>query len=289
MEKEQKSSKIFTIMNADGFQGTKEQFTHGKELVHSIGSIRYCKAEVFKDCLIGTMRIPQKSEERSPQISFGIYMTKEELFFIEGSGNLKQWIDKQTDMLQDIRSPQQLFLKIMEKIIEDDIFYLSYLEKELEEMEDILNDKIPEDFFATLTKYRRKLSELNAYYEQLTDIGELMQSGIHPEFMQNTDLWCGYMHRTERLQHYVQLLRENILQLRELYQSQQDARQNRIIGILTIVTTLFLPLTLLTGWYGMNFAYMPELHWKYGYCLIIAVAILVVTLEILYFKKKRFF
>lgn len=67
MEREQKSSKIFTIMNADGFQGTKEQFTHGKELVHSIGSIRYCKAEVFKDCLIGTMRIPQKSEERSPQ------------------------------------------------------------------------------------------------------------------------------------------------------------------------------------------------------------------------------
>ncbi|MGN0304607.1 MAG: CorA family divalent cation transporter [Lachnospiraceae bacterium] len=289
MEGEQKNSKIFTIMDADGFQGAKEQFIHGKELVHSLGSIRYCKAEIVKDCMIGTLRIPQKSKERSPQISFGIYMTKEALFFIEGSGNLKQWVDKQTDMLQDIRSPQQLFLKIMEKIIEDDIFYLSHLEKELEELEDGLNDKTPEDFFAMLTKYRRKLSELNAYYEQLTDIGELMQSGICPVSAENTDSWCGYMHRTERLQSYVQLLRENILQLRELYQSQQDAGQNRVMGILTIVTTLFLPLTLLTGWYGMNFAYMPELHWKYGYCVVILAAVLIVALEIIYFKKKKFF
>ena len=81
----------------------------------------------------------------------------------------------------------------------------------------------------------------------------------------------------------------NILQLRELYQSQQDAQQNKIMCILTIVTTLFLPLTLLTGWYGMNFAYMPELHWKYGYPAVIIAAIVIVAIEIMYFKKKKFF
>ena len=59
--------------------------------------------------------------------------------------------------------------------------------------------------------------------------------------------------------------------------------------ILTVVTTLFLPLTLLTGWYGMNFANMPELHWKYGYPMVIIAAILLVALEIIYFKKKKFF
>ena len=83
--------------------------------------------------------------------------------------------------------------------------------------------------------------------------------------------------------------REIFLQLRELYQSQQDAQQHKIMCILTIVTTLFLPLTLLTGWYGMNFAYMPELHWKYGYPAVIIAAIVIVAIEIMYFKKKKLF
>ena len=77
------------------------------------------------------------------------------------------------------------------------------------------------------------------------------------------------------------------MQLRELYQSEQGARQNRTMEILTVVTTIFLPLTLLTGWYGMNFVNMPELTWKYGYIAVIAVAAAMVIAEIIYFKKKK--
>ena len=51
--------------------------------------------------------------------------------------------------------------------------------------------------------------------------------------------------------------------------------------------TLFLPLTLIAGWYGMNFPNMPELHWRYGYAAVIGLSVLTVTLEILYFKKKK--
>ena len=104
----------------------------------------------------------------------------------------------------------------------------------------------------------------------------------------NPEQWERYALRTERLQNHVQLLRENVLQLRELYQSQQDARQNKIMCILTVVTTIFLPLTLLTGWYGMNFSNMPELQWKYGYAAVIIVALVTVIGEIIYFKKKKF-
>ena len=58
--------------------------------------------------------------------------------------------------------------------------------------------------------------------------------------------------------------------------------------ILTIVTTIFLPLSLLAGWYGMNFTGMPELTWKYGYPTVIAVSILVVTVCLWIMKKKKF-
>ena len=156
-------------------------------------------------------------------------------------------------------------------------------------MEEKMMHGIPSDFFSVLTKYRQKLSELNAYYEQLTAIGTLVQSHDGHPLVKSAEQWGRYALRTERFQNHVQLLRENILQLRELYQSVQDAKQNKIMCILTVVTTLFLPLTLLTGWYGMNFIYMPELHWKYGYFTVIFVAVLIVSLEIVYFKKKKFF
>lgn len=75
--------------------------------------------------------------------------------------------------------------------------------------------------------------------------------------------------------------------MQDTYQSQLSIQQNNLMKIFTIVTVIFLPLTLLVGWYGMNFAYMPELHWKYGYPIIIAVSTGIVVALIWYFKHKK--
>lgn len=275
------------FLSTDEFRERKECFSHYKELLHSLGSIRYCKVEVFRECILGTLRIPQKSRTRQPRFSFGFYMTDEALYLIDDTGELKAWTEKQADRFEAQKTPDQLLLQMLERMIEDDLLYLACLEKRMEEMEEALECGIPKDFFADFTRQRKKLSELNAYYEQLTAMGDLIQSRISET--QAGEFWERYALRTERLQNHVQLLRENALQLRELYQSRQDAQQNRIMCILTVVTTLFLPLTLLTGWYGMNFVNMPELQWKYGYAVVIAAAILIVILEIIYFKKKKIF
>ena len=280
---------FFAVMSTAEFHECKEQLPYHKELLHCLGSIRYCKAEMFKNCIIGTLRLPQKSEQRSPLLSFGFYLTEQSLLFVEDVGDLKVWADKRIGLFQKPNNPAQLLLQFLEQMIEDDILYLSHIESEAEKMEDNVSAGSSANFFPMLTKHRQKLSELNAYYEQLTNIGELFQSRACSAFADDTQDWDKFTHRAERLQNHVQLLRENMLQLRELYQSKQDARQNKIMGILTIVTTFFLPLTLITGWYGMNFAYMPELKWRYGYLSVIIVSLIIAIGEIIYFKKKKFF
>lgn len=280
---------FFTVLSAAELHEYKERLPYYKEFLHCLGSIRYCKAEAFKDCIIGTLRLPQKSAQRSPQLSFGFYLTGQSLLFIEDVGDIKQWTEKQADMIKELQSPAELLLQFMEQMIEDDVLYLSHIEAETEKMEENISKGDSSDFFALLTKYRQKLSELNAYYEQLTDIGELFQSPVCSSFIEDAASWDKFTHRAERLQNHVQLLRENMIQLRELYQSKLDARQNKIMGILTIVTTFFLPLTLITGWYGMNFAYMPELKWRYGYLAVIIFSLIIVIAEIIYFKKKKYF
>jgi len=75
----------------------------------------------------------------------------------------------------------------------------------------------------------------------------------------------------------------------ELYMSTISNKNNEIIKTLTIITTIILPLTLITGIYGMNFEGMPELHWKYGYHWAMALMFLTVTGSIYYFKRRKWF
>ena len=80
---------------------------------------------------------------------------------------------------------------------------------------------------------------------------------------------------------------DHAAQLRDIYQSHLDIKQNRIMTVLTIVTTIFMPLTLIAGWYGMNFKYMPELESGWGYPVTIIVSVLIVLGSLLFFKKKK--
>lgn len=191
---------FFTFMSTAEFHKCKEQLPYYKELLHCLGSIRYCKAEVFKNCIIGTLRLPQKSEQRSPQLSFSFYLTGQSLLFVEDVGNLKLFVEKRISMFQELNSPAQLLLQFMEQMIEDDILYLSHIESETEKMEENIGSGGSTDFFPLLTKHRQKLSELNAYYEQLTDIGELFQSRACSPFANDTQDWDKFTHRAERLQ-----------------------------------------------------------------------------------------
>ena len=75
----------------------------------------------------------------------------------------------------------------------------------------------------------------------------------------------------------------------KMYQNKIDTHQNKIMTVLTVATTIFFPLSIITGWYGMNFKNMPELNNPYGYIIVIGASILVVIIEMLILKKKKFF
>ena len=220
------NSCLFAVMSTAEFRERREQFAYQKEMLHSLGSIRYCKAELFKDCILGTIRLPQKNEQKKAQLSFGFYLTGGKVFFVEDEGKLKAWIEKQTEMFQEVDTPKQLLLRIMEHMIEEDTLYFSHMESELDKLEEEISGGAGRNnnFFTSLTKHRQKLSEFNIYYEQMIDIGELFSTCDFCQSEQDTQGWDRFMHRVERLQNHVHLLRENVLQIRELYQSMQDAR-----------------------------------------------------------------
>lgn len=87
----------------------------------------------------------------------------------------------------------------------------------------------------------------------------------------------------------VEMQREMTSSLMEMYLSSINNRMNEVMKVLTIVTSVFIPLTLLTGIYGMNFDYMPELHYKYSYFILLGFMGILILGMIRFFKKKRWF
>ncbi|MDD3792420.1 MAG: CorA family divalent cation transporter, partial [Candidatus Bathyarchaeota archaeon] len=73
----------------------------------------------------------------------------------------------------------------------------------------------------------------------------------------------------------------------DVYLSSVSNRMNEIMKVLTMIATIFIPLTLVSGIYGMNFKYMPELDQMWGYPLVLIVMGLIALVMLFYFKKKK--
>lgn len=111
----------------------------------------------------------------------------------------------------------------------------------------------------------------------------------------------GLLHKSNRpffndvndhLQFVLQTLegcRDVISALIDIYLSNNDRRMNSIMKQLTVVSTIFIPLTFLAGIWGMNFRWMPELEWRYGYVFAWAVMLVLVAVIYLYFKRKKWY
>lgn len=276
------------LVNPEEFNLLRLEPPYKKSLVRALEQIQYCKIEMFRDGVQGTMKVPKGNADKIMLLTFGFYIKENKLIFIEEGTMIENMLEKISGNLSGNCTLNQILFILFEMLIEDDVIYLQSLEECLAVMEEELLREIPGHFYETILQYRKKFTLFHSYYEQLIDIGDRMQEYADRDMTgEEASAWQNYANRAERLHNHVEALREYLIQIRELYQSQIDIRQNKVMSILTVVTTFFLPLTLLVGWYGMNFPNMPEFGWKYGYQFVIVVCLIIILAEIIYFKKKK--
>lgn len=277
------------ILTKEEFKDRSAGMPHHHLLVRYMENPSYCKAEMFGSCVLGTFAIPRQDFLWEKKTVFGYYMAKQELMFVDDG----DYVENQIIRMKEIRYGKEagipdFFNGFLDYMIHDDSLYLQHYERQIAEMEETLLAGIPKDFYATILKYRKDVMVLHSYYDQLVNMAEILQANTNQMMTQEQCQGFGnFASRCSRLHNQTETLREYILQIREMYQTQLDLVQNKTMNLLTIVTAIFLPLTLMVGWYGMNFANMPELHWKYGYVGMIVASILIVGAEIYYFRKKK--
>lgn len=185
--------------------------------------------------------------------------------------------------------PERLLYHFLEQLIQGDTKFLENMEVNMSGLETrILKEPIDPVFINEILTVKKELMYIRNYYEQLIDLGEVLRDNEDDIFSEeNVKRFAFFTARSQRLSESVKHLEEYTVQLRETHDAMMDYNLNSIMKLLTVITTVFLPLTLIVGWYGMNFTGMPELGWRYGYPCVIVCSVLVIVFCIAAFKKHK--
>ena len=277
------------ILTADEWEKNRDLFDMGIDLDLTPEDIHNTKIEVNYDSLTGTFVLPDKTQPSTADHKFAFALDEKGIVFIDDSGTV-------LPIVEGIRNSRQWKLPCLERFLYDfletvvhgDLRMLEQYGNTLDRMEQDILEGVERAYNKEINGIRHDIRTRLMFYEQLLDLVQELEENENGFFKEEN---LRYFHlisnRMIRLNDVAASLRDYTLQLGDLYQAQIDLKQNRIMTILTVVTSIFLPLTLITGWYGMNFTYMPELDSPYGYPLVIASAVLIVILSLLYFKKKK--
>ena len=267
----------------------KESFDMGIDIEPQTDEIHSTKAEVNYDSLTGTFSIPDRSdlEEHS---RFAFALDEKGVVFIDEGGTVLKIID-------DIRRSKKWRLPSLERFLYDFLEQIVNLDRDLLEQYDSELSKIEENIereddspgdVERANEIRGDLRVLRVHYEQLLDFTQELEENENNFFKpDNLRYFRLFSNRIERFRDTAKAIGDHAVQIRDIYKAHLDIKQNRIMTVLTVVTTIFMPLTLIVGWYGMNFRHMPELESAWGYPVVIAVSALILIGSLLYFKKKK--
>ena len=185
--------------------------------------------------------------------------------------------------------PERFLYHFLDYLLMDDRRFLENMEINMSVMESrIMNEQNAPELINDILTIKKELICIWNYYDQLIDLGEILRDNETEMFPEaGVKGFAVLTKRTMRLSDNVKQLRDYVVQLQESYDAMLSYNLNNIMKLFTVITTIFLPLSLIVGWYGMNFEYMPELSWKYGYHGIIILSVVVIIGCVILFKRYK--
>ena len=176
----------------------------------------------------------------------------------------------------------------MDAVIDNYYQIFDILGEYIDDLEDTMMTNHDDDVLRELYTMKKNLIFLRKTLWPLrTVINEMSKFRVNL-VSHNTSIYMRdlYDHIIQMLE-FIEVYRDMINSMIDAFDTNISNRTNEVMMVLTVWSTIFLPLTFLTGVYGMNFKYMPELQGKYGYILFWVTAIVITSVMIYFFKKKK--
>ena len=290
---------MVTWINVDGLQEVDiikkvgEEFNlHSLVLEDIANTGQRPKIEDFSDYVFTVLKMIQYTQEeiRTEQVSllFGIDWV---LSFQESSGDTFDAVRNRLRASESRirkRGPDFLVYSLIDSIIDNYFVVLEKIGERIEEIEDeLIYNPVPETL-QKLHDLKREMILLRKSVWPLREVISRLERWESKLIKKSTDIFLRDIYdHTIQVIDAIESFRDMLSGMLDIYLSSISNRMNEVMKVLTIIATIFIPLTLVAGVYGMNFRFMPELGWDWGYPFVLLFMLGIGIIMLFYFRNKK--
>jgi magnesium transporter len=177
---------------------------------------------------------------------------------------------------------------LLDSIIDNYFIILEKLGEKIEFLEEEVVTQPGPETLQTIHHLKREMIFLRKGVWPLREVISGLERGESSLIKESTGIYLRdvYDHTIQTID-TIETYRDMVSGMLDIYLSSISNRLNAVMKVLTIIATIFMPLTFLAGIYGMNFKYMPELEWRWGYPVVWFAVVLISVSMLIYFKRKK--
>lgn len=252
------------------------------------------KLENFEDYIFFTLKVLRYNDEANS-------IESEHISFILGSNYVISLQERKGDIFDPIRQrirsgkgicrkrkADYLIYLLMDIVVDNYFVILDYIDDKIERLEDeIINDP-QKDTLQKIQDIKKELIMFRKAINPLQEaVGKLEKHTSKLIEKQTLKYFKDVHDHLLQIKDGIESNRDLIAGLMDIYLSRQSNQMNEVMKVLTIIATIFIPLTFVAGVYGMNFQYMPELDKKWAYPVVLGLMFMIFSGMIIYFRKKK--
>ena len=288
---------LYGLHDIDLIEQLGENFgIHKLALEDILNTTHRPKFEIFDDYVLIILKMLSFDEEKvhviAEQFSF-VFGKKHVLSFQERRGDVfngvRERLERKSGRIRH-RGTDYLVYALIDSVVDSYFHILERIGDHLEALEQDLIREPTQDCLNRIYHFKNQLLALRKSIWPLREVIAEMQKEECTLIDPSTQVFLRdlYDHSIQVID-TVEIFRDTVSGLLDLYMSSVSNRMNEVMKVLTIMASIFIPLTFIAGIYGMNFEYMPELKWRWAYPAIWMVMGATVAGMVLFFKKKRWF
>jgi magnesium transporter len=188
------------------------------------------------------------------------------------------------------QGPDYLAYSLMDLVVDHYFVVLERIGDKIAELEDDVIGNPAPSILTKINKLKRATLTMRRSVWPVREVISTMQRTESDLIKEATKPYLKDVYdHTIQIVDTVETFRDMLSGMVEIYMSTLSNRMNEVMKVLTMIATVFIPLTFLVGVYGMNFDRLPELHWRYGYAVVWIVMLVISYGMVYYFRKKHWF
>ncbi|MEO8933600.1 MAG: magnesium/cobalt transporter CorA [Xanthomarina sp.] len=252
------------------------------------------KIDVYDDYIFVVLKMLYYDENENIKI--------EQISLVLGSNYVLTFQEMEGDVFDNVRErlrltngriralgADYLFYALIDAIVDHYYIISETMGNKIEDLEDLLfNGEFKDDLSQQVLVLKKEVLKVRRIIFPVREIINRIEKNEHDLIKPNSiQYYRDVYNHVVQLSDSIDIYREMIWSLMDMYMTSISNKMNEVMKVLTIIATIFIPLTFIAGIYGMNFDNMPELHYKYSYFILWGVMLLIFIGMIYYFKKKK--